>query len=59
MQCEQELCVYQCDGKCQLETIRIDRLGQCSECIYADIDGEYLKKIKQDFLKKQDELCIP
>ncbi len=59
MVCDQELCVYQCDGKCRLETIHIDRLGQCSECLYPDIDKEYLEKIKHDFLEKQDELRNP
>lgn len=53
MLCEQELCIYQNDGKCTLQTIHIDRLGQCSECLYPDIDKQYLKKIKHDFLEKQ------
>ncbi len=53
MLCEQELCIYQNDGQCTLQTIHIDRLGQCAECVYPDINKQYLKKIKHDFLEKQ------
>lgn len=53
MLCEQELCVYQSDGECKLQNIRIDSLGQCAECLYPDINSAYLKKIKKDFIEKQ------
>ena len=34
MKCENYFCVYQDNGKCILDEINIDIMGQCDSCIY-------------------------
>lgn len=51
MNCENYLCVYQRDGMFTLEKISIDIQGQCDECMYPQIDGETLAKIKQKYIQ--------
>lgn len=52
MKCENLFCIYQSDDNCLLEHIDLDIQGQCKECIYPDIDEEYLKKLKEKYLNK-------
>ena len=51
MNCENSLCIYEEDGVCILKSIEINMLGQCTECIYPNIE-ELLKKIKQETYDK-------
>ena len=46
MKCENELCLYEQKGKCILETIELDIIGQCTSCIYVDIPKKDLEKYK-------------
>ncbi len=47
MKCENYFCIYENDGFCRLESVELDILGQCKECIYINIEKEKLKKIKE------------
>ncbi len=46
MKCENYFCIYQEKGKCMLDQINIDIVGQCNNCIYVDIPKEELEKYK-------------
>lgn len=37
MQCENYFCVYEKSSKCLLETIGINTLGMCNECILVNL----------------------
>ena len=50
LNCYNGLCVYQDDGLCSLRKIELDELGQCTSCIYPNIDDELLKKLKLETL---------
>ncbi len=52
MNCENNFCIYQEKGGCILDSIRINSIGMCEECIYPDIDKKTLKKQKEKLLKK-------
>lgn len=58
MICENVFCIYQFNGKCHAETINIDRLGMCTECIYPDIDENILNDAKLALLKKYENRAI-
>lgn len=55
MDCENTYCIYQSDGKCTLDYISIDHLGQCADCIKVSLNGSELKTLKQKQLAKFDE----
>ena len=46
LKCENKFCIYCDKEKCTLENIELDIIGQCTECIYPNIDGEVLRKAK-------------
>ena len=52
MKCDNCFCIYQKDGKCVLETISLDVMGQCLDCVYVDIDEKTLEKLKSEQMKK-------
>lgn len=57
MLCENFLCVYEKDGECILDEIKIDISGQCACCIYPNIDSDTLKNYKNETLiNMQDAL---
>ena len=56
MKCENDFCIYEANGKCILDEISINSLGACDECIYPNIDRDYLEKQKQKLLKKYEEI---
>ena len=55
MLCENEFCIFQKNSKCILENISLDILGQCTECIYVNINPSDLQDLKQKQLKKLEE----
>ncbi len=55
MKCENNLCVYQLNGKCILNKISIDSLGMCAECILPDFDEKTLNESKESFLKRYEK----
>ncbi len=40
-------CIYEREGECLLDIIDLDMQGGCNECVYVDIDKDYLEKIKK------------
>ena len=56
MDCENNYCIYESNGKCLLDEISIDSLGMCTEYIYPDIDEEILNQAKSKFLKTYEKL---
>ena len=56
MDCENNFCIYESNGKCLLHEISIDSLGMCAECIYPDIDEEVLNQAKSRLLKTYKKL---
>lgn len=54
MKCENYLCIYESDGECILEEVKLDITGQCLECIYPNIDSELLNKLKRQTRKMID-----
>lgn len=54
MLCENFLCIYQSDGCCFAETVRINRVGICETCIYPDIDNKMLQKAKQRLIERYE-----
>jgi len=55
MNCENLFCIYQSEGKCTANSISIDALGMCTECIYPDIDEEILTRAKTKQLRNFEE----
>ncbi len=58
MECQNEFCLYQENGKCKLNRIRIDEFGICSDCILVNIPEEKLTELKQKELAKLEESSI-
>lgn len=54
LNCENEFCIYQEDGVCGLDSISLDIMGQCTDCIYVDIESNVLKEAKQKLLNKYE-----
>ncbi len=58
MKCENYFCVYQDNGKCILDEINIDIMGQCDSCIYIDIPKfeleKYKKLLKNKFINEKN-----
>ena len=52
MNCENILCIYQSNNKCILDSISVDSLGMCTECIYPNIDQEILDHAKITLLRQ-------
>lgn len=46
MNCENYLCIYENDGKCNLNDISLDVSGQCTSCIYVSLTQEELEQVK-------------
>lgn len=55
MNCENGFCIYQSDGNCTHQKIRLDRSGMCMDCIYPDIDEEILEQAKFKLLTQYQE----
>ena len=47
MNFENYFCIYQNNGRCMLENIELDIMGQCKECIYIEINKQTLQQLKE------------
>lgn len=56
LECENEFCIYQEKGNCILTDIRLDIIGQCTECIYVNIPEETLENLKSEHRKRKPDL---
>ena len=54
MRCENEFCIYQEKGDCVLDYIKLDIIGQCTECIYVNIPEKELENLKKEHRRKTD-----
>ena len=43
------------NSKCILKNISLDIIGQCTQCIYVNIEPEYLQAQKEKQLKRLEE----
>ena len=55
MNCENSFCIYQSKGRCILETVDINSLGMCTECIYPNIDEDLINQAKLKLLKQYEK----
>ena len=51
MNCENYLCVFWEKDKCTLTEVSLDIIGQCTKCIYIDINSKIIEKQRQQMLK--------
>ena len=55
MQCENNFCIYCDKSKCILDSISLDSLSMCTECIQIELDENILKiekkKLREKFYK--------
>ena len=56
LNCENCFCIYEENGKCILDNVGLDIMGQCTECIYVNLEHDVLNEAKQKLLKKY-EIC--
>ena len=49
MECENIFCVYQKDNKCKLDKITLDIQGNCTSCIYVNINEKTLDNYKNEY----------
>ena len=50
--CENKFCIYYERGRCKLEAIRLDDLGNCQEALWVSIPDDYLRKKRHEMLRK-------
>ncbi len=55
MRCKNEFCIYCKEDNCILNSISIDTLGTCADCIHVTIEAEQLERAKEDLLRKFHE----
>ena len=51
LSCENEFCIYQKQGNCILESVRLDIQGNCTDCIYINVEADTLNKLKEKLLR--------
>jgi len=54
-ECEHELCIYQRDNKCILDTPNTDATGMCANCLLVTLDTNFLNAEKDKQLQKLKE----
>lgn len=50
--CENEFCIYQKQGMCILEKVQLDIQGNCTDCIYINVDKDMLDTLKEELLNQ-------
>ena len=50
--CENEFCIYQKEGTCILENIRLDTQDNCTECICVNMEEVALTTLKEKLLRQ-------
>ena len=54
-ECEHELCIYQRDNRCILDTPNTDATGMCANCMIVTLDINFLNAKKDKQLQKLKE----
>ena len=52
MNCLKELCIYQKDDKCMLDSIELDNNGCCESCIFVNIPSNLLEYEKENLRRR-------
>ena len=52
LSCENEFCIYQKNENCILDVIHLDVNGNCTDCIYINIEDDALINLKEKLLKE-------
>lgn len=47
MICENEICIFNKEGKCTLDTISLDAIGLCEDCVIVELDEALIEKEKE------------
>ena len=55
MNCANEYCLYNKGCKCTLESISIDSLGHCDDCIIVELDENIVEAEKERQLNKMNQ----
>ena len=58
LSCENEFCIYQKQGNCILESVQLDIQGNCTDCIYINVEKSTLKNLKEQLLRKFEDLAL-
>ncbi len=48
MNCENHFCIYQENNECLLKEISLDVCGNCTECIYIELEPDVLSRLKTE-----------
>ena len=59
MRCENNFCVYWKESNCILNEISLDIQGQCEDCIYIDLDENFLESKRNEKLNKLNKSKTP
>lgn len=51
LKCENTFCIYQYEDTCELGSINLDIQGNCTDCIYVNIDEKTLNELKEKAIK--------
>lgn len=54
LHCENDMCIYEKEGKCILDFIELDASGSCRECIQLNLEKTMLEKMKEEKRKELD-----
>ena len=52
MNCEFNYCIYNKNGSCLFESVKINLLGMCDQCIIVSIPDERLDRLKQQTMQE-------
>ena len=51
LSCENEFCIYQKQGGCILKNVQLDIQGNCTDCIYVNLEEDILNNLKEKLLR--------
>lgn len=55
IQCGNHFCIYYDNAVCLLNSVSLDIVGLCSNCIYVDIEQEYLATQRKRLLRELEQ----
>lgn len=56
MRCENYFCIYWSEDICCLDSISLDILGNCQDCIYVTINEEILQQARLEQLNQYQDI---
>lgn len=58
LSCENKFCIYQKQGNCALESVKLDIQGNCIDCIYINVEENTLNNMKEETLTNLGDLDL-